>query len=84
MKVYWKRNYKTHHRTVKECQILSVLGDYLFLGLNQRPPSTSEMMMKMMATHVNVVLSVERPMAKKAMPRIKKILDVLRLSNFIE
>jgi len=52
---------------------------YLFLGLSQRPPSNSEMTMNAMAIHVKILFSAENPMTKKTNPKMRKMLDLVRL-----
>jgi hypothetical protein len=58
--------------------------DYLFLGLNHRPPVTSEMTIKAIAAHENTVLSVARPRIKNTIPNTRKILEILLLFLNIE
>jgi hypothetical protein len=54
---------------------------YLFLrrGLNHLPPVISEMRMNAMAIHVKILFSAENPMTKKTNPRMRKMLDLVRL-----
>ena len=66
-----------------KCQVASLTYG-LLLGLSQRPPRMSEIMIKAIATQVNIVLSVERPMAKNAIPRMRNALDAFRLFCFIQ
>jgi len=60
------------------------INTYLFLGLIQRPPSTSEMRTNAIAIQLKTVLLVEIPMVKKAMPRMRNMPDDLRLFRFID
>ena len=56
---------------------------YLPRGFNHLPPAMSEMTMKAIAAQVKALLSVERPMAKNAMPRMRNALEILRLFCFM-
>jgi len=60
------------------------INTYLFLGLIQRPPSTSEMRTNAIAIQLKTVLLVAIPMVKKAMPRMRNMPDDLRLFRFID
>jgi len=60
------------------------INNYLFLGLIQRPLSTSEMRTNAIAIQLKTVLSVAIPMVKKAMPRMRNMPDDLRLFRFID
>jgi len=57
--------------------------NYFLLGLNQRPPATSDITMQAIAIHEKAVLSIEMPRAKNAMPRTRKTIDTFRLFSFI-
>jgi hypothetical protein len=57
--------------------------DYLFRGLINLPPVTSEVTMQATATHEKMLLPVLMPMVRKTIPRISKYPDNLRRLIFI-
>jgi hypothetical protein len=62
-------------------------SSYFFLGpvlrLIHLPPVTSEIKMNATAAHEKAVLFVLMPIARKAIPRMRKIVDIVRRSSFI-
>lgn len=56
--------------------------NHFLLGLIQRPPRTSEITTNANAAQVKAVLSVERPMVRKTIPRIRNAIDA-RLFGFM-
>jgi len=59
-------------------------NNYFLLRLIQRPPRKSEIKTNAIATQVKTVLSVAIPMVKKVIPRIRNMLEYLRLFWFID
>lgn len=57
--------------------------NYFFLGLIHLPPVTSEIIIQATAAHEKAVLCAPMPIARKIIPRTRKIVDTLRRFIFI-
>jgi hypothetical protein len=59
------------------------VSNYFLLGLIHLPPETNEIMMQTTAAQEKAVMCVPIPIARKAMPRIRKTVDIIRRFIFI-
>jgi hypothetical protein len=56
---------------------------YFLLGFTRPPAAASEMTMNAIAAHVNALLCVLTPMARKTIPRIRKTAETFRRFIFM-